>query len=154
MEKDRSGRVLLKSHSSAKSSTVESNTIEELNTQRPLRLGPLEASVMESLWKTGEGNVSDVLNRLGRQQAYTTVMTTLARLHKKGLLVRRQIRRTFFYSSAVTREDWHRIQTAHFLATFQFTDCLICCLVHAIGQYDEALLDELEEKIKLKRATL
>jgi predicted transcriptional regulator len=76
-------------------------------------------------------------------------MTTLARLHKKGLLVRRQIRRTFFYSSAVTREDWHRMQTAHSLAIFDSTDCLISCLVHAIGQCDEALLDDLEEKATL-----
>ena len=55
----------------------------------PQPLGPLEVTVMEILWARGESNVRDVVDRLDRPLAYTTVMTTLDRLFKKGLLLRR-----------------------------------------------------------------
>ena len=61
-------------------------------------LGPLEITVMEILWTHGESNVRDVVDRLGRPLAYTTVMTTLDRLYKKGMLERRKADRAFFYS--------------------------------------------------------
>ena len=53
-------------------------------------LGPLEVTVMEILWARGEANVRDVVDRLHRPLAYTTIMTTLDRLYKKGLLARRK----------------------------------------------------------------
>ena len=109
------------------SSTPGSNTIKELNTRPSLGLGALEASVMESLWKTGESNVRTVAESLGRRLAYTTVMTTLNRLYEKGLLARRKIRRAFFYSSAVTREEWHRKRTGDFVATFP-----LCSMFHIL----------------------
>jgi predicted transcriptional regulator len=46
-----------------------------------------------------------VQTRLGRSIAYTTVMTTLDRLYKKGLLRRRQAGRAFVYSVALTRAE-------------------------------------------------
>ena len=64
----------------------------------PQPLGPLEVTVMEILWARGESNVRDVVDRLDRPLAYTTVMTTLDRLFKKGLLARRKSDRAFIYS--------------------------------------------------------
>jgi len=49
-------------------------------------LGHLETTVMDLLWERGESNVHDVVQHVGRPLAYTTVMTTLDRLFKKGLL--------------------------------------------------------------------
>lgn len=152
--KNRSGRALRALQSNTRSSTPESSTVEELHTRPLLGLGTLETSVMESLWKTGEANVSGVVSSLERRLAYTTVMTTLSRLYRKGLLVRRKIRHAFFYSSAVTREEWDRKRTGDFVATFPSAQCFISSLVDAIGDCDESLLDVLEEKIRLKRATL
>jgi hypothetical protein len=40
---------------------------------------------MDVMWAGGESNVRDVAEKLGRPLAYTTVMTTLDRLFKKGL---------------------------------------------------------------------
>jgi hypothetical protein len=54
----------------------------------PAELGHLEVTVMEILWRRGQSNVHDVVAELGRPLAYTTVMTTLDRLYKKGLLDR------------------------------------------------------------------
>src|SRR5438128_8928980 len=56
------------------------------NNKVMILLGPLEITVMEILWQRGESNVRDVAEKLDRPLAYTTVMTTLDRLFKKGLL--------------------------------------------------------------------
>jgi len=120
----------------------------------PQPLGPLEITLMEILWTGGEGNVRDVIDRLGRPLAYTTVMTTLDRLYKKGLLARRKSDRAFIYSAALTREEWEQKRAGDFVAGFLSPELLISCLVDAVGQHDKALLDELERKIKLKRREL
>lgn len=117
-------------------------------------LGPLEVAVMETMWTRGEGNVRDVIDRLGRPLAYTTVMTTLDRLYKKGLLARRKSERAFIYSAALTREEWDHKRTGDFVAGFLSHELLISCLVEAVGQHDKALLDDLEKKIRLKRKEL
>jgi len=72
----------------------------------PPALGPLEIAVMEILWVQGESNVHDVVEKLGRPLAYTTVMTTLDRLYKKGLLSRHKSERAFLYSTRQTRLEW------------------------------------------------
>lgn len=66
-------------------------------------LGTLERDVMDVLWARADLAVREVQSRLGRPIAYTTVMTTLDRLFKKGLLERRQSGRAFLYSAALTR---------------------------------------------------
>ncbi len=128
----------------------------ESHTSSPLVLGPLEITVLEILWDRGESNVHDVVEKLGRPLAYTTVMTTLDRLFKKGLLERRKAERAFFYTPRFTRRDYEHKRTGEFVAGFfaspQSTgELLISCLVEAVGQQDTALLDELERKIHLKR---
>jgi predicted transcriptional regulator len=122
-------------------------------------LGHLELRVMEILWAHGEGNVHDVAQRLGRPLAYTTVMTTLDRLFKKDLLVRRKCERAFLYAPRWTRLEWERKRAGDFVAGFLAApeatgDLLISSLVDAVGQYDTALLDELEKKIRGKRKEL
>jgi len=123
-------------------------------TPNPQPLGPLEVAVMETVWTQGEGNVRDVIDRLGRPLAYTTVMTTLDRLYKKGLLARRKSDRAFLYTAALTREEWEQKRAGDFVAGFLSPELLISCLVEAVGQHDKALLDDLERKIRLKRKEL
>lgn len=67
--------------------------------------GVLERDVLNVLWAGGDLAVRDVQSRLGRPIAYTTVMTTLDRLFKKGVLDRRQVGRAFLYSATVTRQQ-------------------------------------------------
>jgi predicted transcriptional regulator len=122
-------------------------------------LGPLEITLMEILWTHGESNVREVVDRLDRPLAYTTVMTTLDRLFKKGILERRKADRAFFYSPSLNRAEWESKRAGDFVAGFLSVtepsrDLLISCLVEAVGQHDEALLDELEAKIKLRRKEL
>jgi predicted transcriptional regulator len=117
-------------------------------------LGPLEVSILQIMWAHGEGNVRDVIDRLGRPLAYTTVMTTLDRLYKKGVLARRKVERAFIYYAAFTREEWDQKRAGDFVAGFRSPELLISCLVEAVGQHDKALLDDLEKKIRLKRKEL
>ncbi|HXT87424.1 MAG TPA: BlaI/MecI/CopY family transcriptional regulator [Verrucomicrobiae bacterium] len=122
-------------------------------------LGRLERSVMEVLWTRGESSVREVAKKLGRPLAYTTVMTTLDRLYKKNLLERRKEERAFLYAPRVTRNDWERRRADELFAEFlggprPSRDLLVSCFVEAAGQYDEALLDELEGKIRMKRKEL
>ncbi len=72
-------------------------------------LGPLEAEVMDRLWKRGRATVRDILGDVGRTRslAYTTVMTIMTRLHDKGLLARDREGKTYVYRPAFTREE-HR----------------------------------------------
>jgi len=122
-------------------------------------LGHLESQVMEIVWSSGESNVRDVAQQLQRPLAYTTVMTTLDRLFKKGLLNRRKSERAFLYSAQLTREQWEHKRAGDFVAAFlagsaPAGETLISCLVDAVGKQDEALLEALERKIKIKRQEL
>src|ERR1700756_472356 len=102
-------------------------------------------AVMEVVWARGESSVRDVGEQLDRPLAYTTVMTTLDRLYKKGLLDRRKYERAFLYAPRFTRDEWERKRTGDFIAgLISAPDLLVSCLVDAVGEQDEKLLDELE----------
>ncbi len=119
-------------------------------------LGSLEQAVMTIVWDRGESSVHDVTALLDRQLAYTTVMTTLDRLYKKGLLERRKLERAFLYSAKMTRVEWERQRAGAFMAALPpaSQQLLISSLVDAVGEHDTALLDELERKIRAKRREL
>jgi predicted transcriptional regulator len=122
-------------------------------------LGSLEARVMEVLWALGESSVQDVCGKIDSPRAYTTVMTTLERLFKKGLLERRKAGRAFLYSPALTREGWERRRAEGLVASFlsgadPSRELLVSTLLDAVGQHDRALLDELEQAIRRRRKEL
>ena len=129
------------------------------HTGQHLMLGPLEIQVMEVVWAGDECSVRDVVEKLESKLAYTTVMTTLDRLYKKGLLDRRKSERAFLYSPRLSSQDWERRRAGDLVAGFlsgpePSRDLLLSCLVDAVGQHDAMLLDELEEKIRNKRREL
>ena len=76
----------------------------------PPGLHEFESELMEILWDSGERNVRAVLTELNerssRERKYTTVMTTMARLDRKGLLVRRRVGKTDFYTPVYTRAEY------------------------------------------------
>jgi predicted transcriptional regulator len=107
-------------------------------------MGHLESEVMEILWTRGESSVHEVMERMERALAYTTVMTTLDRLYKKGLLERRKAERAFYYVARQSRVEWLAAEG----------ELLISRLVDAVGPRDAGLLDELERRIREKRREL
>jgi predicted transcriptional regulator len=122
-------------------------------------LGHLETQVMSLVWESGSGNVHDVMRGLERPLAYTTVMTTLDRLYKKGLLDRRKEERALVYSPRVSRAEWERKRAGELVAGFLASpatpgELLVSCFVEAVGERNEALLDELERTVRKKRKEL
>ena len=72
-------------------------------------LGPLEAEVMQVVWQSqGPLAVRDVLELLNHRRrpalAYTTVMTVMSRLERKGVLSREVDGRGYRYSAALPDE--------------------------------------------------
>ena len=122
-------------------------------------LGPLEISIMDVLWERGESNVRDVVENLDRRLAYTTVMTTLDRLFKKGLLDRHKLLRSFIYLPKLSREEWEQRRAGELVAGFlagpePSRELLLSCFLDVIGEHDAALLDVLEKKIRMRRKEL
>ena len=71
--------------------------------------GELEAVVMDRLWTAeGTSTVREVFEdlRLTREIAYTTVMSTMDNLHRKGWLSRKRQGKAFLYWPTQTREQY------------------------------------------------
>ncbi|MGH9714243.1 MAG: BlaI/MecI/CopY family transcriptional regulator [Candidatus Acidiferrales bacterium] len=85
----------------------------EMNGKRPsprrslLDLAPLELDCMNTLWPMGEGTVRDIRDSLAerRPRAYTTIMTIMDRLARKGVVERRKVGRAYSYRPNLTVED-------------------------------------------------
>jgi predicted transcriptional regulator len=73
-------------------------------------LHELEAEVMDELWSQGEAPVRAVMDALNkrtrRQRAYTTYMTIMARLHRKGVLDRHRVGKTDYYTPKLDRDEF------------------------------------------------
>ncbi len=71
---------------------------------------PLEMLCLKALWSLGEGNVKEVQESVSRSRplAYTTIMTVMERLVRKGKLTRRKKGRAFVYALKASREAMRR----------------------------------------------
>lgn len=70
------------------------------------RLGDLERAAMQVVWETGPATARQVADRLAdRGLAYTTWLTVLGRLERKGLLQRTKVGRAFAYTATSSSED-------------------------------------------------
>ena len=95
--------------------------------------GELEATIMDVLWSRGTPlTVREVLTTISNERdlAYTTVMTVMDNLHRKGFLRREPDGRAFRYEPTQLREEYaanlmreamqegqdHSLTFAHFLA--------------------------------------
>ena len=92
----------------ASRSRGRSKTNQAANSRSP-RFGELEGAVMQVVWEQEgwltPGEVREVLPQ-GSRLAYTTVMTVLVRLWKKGLLERQLDGKAFAYHAVESREQW------------------------------------------------
>jgi predicted transcriptional regulator len=138
---------------------LKNRIARDANRSQSLALGSLEFELMEILWSYGESSVREVVPKLSRPLAYTTVMTTLDRLFKKGLLDRHKSDRAFVYSPSFTRQQWEQRRAGSLIAGFlrgphPARELLLSCLLDAVGEHDAKLLDTLEKKIRSRRKEL
>jgi predicted transcriptional regulator len=114
-------------------------------------LGELEERLMSILWEHGEAmSVRDVCERVKRSKlAYTTVMTTMDRLHKKGLLARTKQRNAFLYLPAIPRDEYQlRVVESALAPMFeQGAAPVLAAFVDVATKLDEANLTKLEQLI-------
>lgn len=71
-------------------------------------LGDLQLQVMEIIWRRGRASVADVHAELAgrRKIAYTTVLTTLRALERRGMVVHEQVGKAYVYQPAVDRPSY------------------------------------------------
>ena len=121
--------------------------------------GPLEIRVLQALWaRTSPACVRD-LQPAFPGVAYTTLMTTLDRLFRKGTLLRSKSGRAFYYSPKATREQLVSELAGSTFATILQGDHaaarpILSMFVDTVGRRDQALLDELEALVKARRDEL
>jgi predicted transcriptional regulator len=121
------------------------------------RLGPLEQKVLDVVWSLGAATVRDVVRDGRLWQTYPTIMTTMDRLFKKGLLDRVPEGRAFRYSPRYSAEELERVEAIggiqRLLASHQ-ASLHLSYLVQAVGAQDERLLDELHSMVEQQRTAL
>src|SRR5690349_1625038 len=118
------------------------------------RLGPLETEMLDTLWKRGEGTVRDLLDEGRTNIAYTTAMTTLDRLYKKGLLHRRKHGRAFAYSPGLSREEFDGKLACNAIEAMLRSGeprAVLSYFVDAVGDSDGQVLDELQRAVEKRR---
>ena len=120
-------------------------------------LGPLERQLLDLVYEQGPVTVRDLLPAVPHL-AYTTVMTTLDRLHRKGFLVRVQQGRAFAYTPRTSREVLHAALAAQAIADAIDGPGLdpvpvLSSFVAHVGDHDPRLLDELERLVRNAKAS-
>jgi predicted transcriptional regulator len=88
--------------------------------KRSITLTEAELRLMKLLWARGESAVSDLVQALPDEAplAYTTVLTTVRILEKKGYVTHRQEGRAFLYSPCVAEHEARRSEVKHVLQRF------------------------------------
>ncbi|MCM3169548.1 MULTISPECIES: BlaI/MecI/CopY family transcriptional regulator [Peribacillus] len=117
-------------------------------------LGPLELEVMKVIWTRKEGTVQQVLTELNKQHnyAYTTVMTVMNRLEKKGILTRSKLGKGYVYkpyyspNELIQQNSSEKVE--HLL--HHYGDIAITQFVDAVGHNPDQLnkLKELIQKLE------
>jgi predicted transcriptional regulator len=116
--------------------------------QVPPRLHELEALVMEEVWRQGPATVRSVMEALNdtkKSRAYTTFMTIMARLHRKGLLDRRREGKTDIYLPRISREDYLQVRAQNEVAELvqQYGDVALVQFAKEMASLDRKRQDRL-----------
>jgi predicted transcriptional regulator len=118
-------------------------------------LGPLEQDVMDVVWELEDATVRDVHEQLAAERviAYTTVMTTMSRLARKGLLVRDTADLAHRYRPDITRDEYARGAVGDVLSWLleRYPEPAIAYLADVVGDIDDVTLDELRRAVARRR---
>ena len=109
------------------------------------QLGELEAAIMDRLWEWGRPVlVRDVVDALheDRAPAYTTVMTVMENLHRKGWLRRERDGRAWRYEPAASRSSYTAALMSDALATSPDHRTALAHFALQMSPHDAALLRE------------
>ncbi len=112
-------------------------------------LGLLQQDVMDEVWRMGQATVAQVHARLAerRKIAYTTVLTTMRNLERRGMLVHEPVGKAFLYHPTMPREQYAAGTVKDFVARIfgGKPERLLC---HLLGT-DRVTSDDLARMKKL-----
>jgi predicted transcriptional regulator len=108
-----------------------------------------ELRLMRVLWQRGESAVAELVAAIAEATplAYTSVLTTIRVLERKGYVCHRQEGRAFLYSAIVAHSDASRSDVRHVLQRF-FGDSREKLLLSVLGD-QEMTAEELQ---RIRRA--
>lgn len=89
--------------------------------------------VMEAVWRRGQATVADLHEEMlaDRKIAYTTVLTTMRALERRGMVTHHVVGKAFLYTPAVTREQYTEASVDRLVGSLfgGRTDKLLCHLL-------------------------
>jgi predicted transcriptional regulator len=116
-------------------------------------LGELESTVMDRMWSYRRpASVRDVLEDLKREReiAYTTVMTVMDNLHRKGWLLRELDGRAWRYRPAADRDEYTATLLAEVLASTNDREGALLRFVEQMNERDTEALGAALRRAKRK----
>ena len=114
-------------------------------------LGELEAVVLASLWESGQLSTPQVFDHVGvpRGLAYTTILTILQRLHRKGLVTRQAAGKSHLYAPALSREQFsERRAEALAAALVKLGSAGVSAFLSEASRLDPDFLDDLRARLE------
>ena len=72
------------------------------------KLTHAEEETMQAIWKTGEANIKSFMEQMNEPPPYTTIVSTVKNLEKKGYLISRLVGNAYIYKPAISEEDYKR----------------------------------------------
>lgn len=116
---------------------------EPYNKVLPRILGPLELEVMKIIWSKNEATVQEVLIELNKQNnyAYTTIMTIMNRLDKKGILTRNKVGKGYLYKARYNQDELVQQTSSEKVEQIlgNYGDIAIAQFVDAVGNNPDQL---------------
>jgi predicted transcriptional regulator len=112
--------------------------------------GELEAVVMHRIWAhDGPVTVRDIYDELRQERpiAYTTVMSTMDNLHRKGWLARERDGKAYRYTTVASREEYSARLMGEALAGAGDTEVVLSHFVEAMDGEQSAALRAVLDKL-------
>ena len=115
-------------------------------------MGSLEAAVLRYLWNARQAATPGEVNRaLGEEVAYTTVMTVLTRLWRKGLVDRERQGRAYAYRPLVSEADYAAKRMRDTLGRAQNREAVLSRFVDTLSARDAKALRRALGKLDAER---
>jgi predicted transcriptional regulator len=117
-------------------------------------LGSLQSEVMELVWKGNEATVAQLVEAIGRRRSvsYTTVLSAVQKLEKKGWLKHRAAGRAYVYYATRDRSEVGRRTLRELLkSTFSGDPRLLLASLLDDVRLSDAELKELRKLIEERR---
>lgn len=117
-----------------------------------MRLGELEKLLLNHFWSVSEADAKQVHEHFVKQRGGTlnTIQSTLDRLYRKGLLVRKKKSHAYYYSAALSRSEFIGLLVRNVTRDFitEGEDNLVAAFVSLSADMDEEQLADLESVIR------